>query len=86
MSGLGSRGQDKVSANELFRKTDNTENSKDDLTQSSKNTETHEPVRKQYVFAYELSEKLRELAFRERRKEVDIVRDALAEYLEKRSR
>lgn len=79
MAGLGKRGQEKISAppvDELFRKTDNAQNS------NCVKTEIHQPVRKQYVFSFELAEKLRELAFKERRKEVDIVREALEKYLE----
>lgn len=96
MAGLGQRGQKKViaSASELFRKTERAEseqnvkeeNSKNDFTQNSKDVikQNRHPVRKQYVFAWELSEKLREYCFRERRKEVDVVREALADYFERR--
>lgn len=79
MAGLGQRGQKIISAppmDELFRRTDNTENSK------CVKTEIQQSVRKQYVFSFELAEKLRELAFKERRKEVDIVREALEKYIE----
>lgn len=89
MAGLGKRGQDKVNAtpvDELFRKTDNTLSHTNTNTQSKQtdSAEKQEPIRKQYVLAYELSEKLRLLAFQERRKEVDIVREALEEYFVRR--
>ena len=89
----------RVLASELFRRTETeepeapreAENSKAAFTQKSKNTSVHAestqaqqpPVRKQFVLSWELSEKLREYCFRERRKEVDVVREALAEYFER---
>lgn len=75
MAGLGKRGQDKVGgANELFRKTEHMESAKDI------NTENPNPVKKSFVLSFELAERLREYAFRLRRKEVDIVREALDDY------
>ena len=87
-SGLGQRGQDKVSksANELFRKTDNIGIHTDTNTHLQDDTSLSQPsVRKQYVLSFELSEKLRKCAFEERRKEVDIVREALEAYLSGRT-
>lgn len=75
MSGLGNRGKGKVGTDAVFRKTEKPEN------QNTKNEEEREPVKKSFVFSYDLSEALREHAFKTRRKEVDIVRDALALYL-----
>ncbi len=88
------------SASELFRKTEPaetaaasaSESSKNGFTQNSKNTFTQnpaipirqDPVRKQYVLSWELSERLRAYCFRERRKEVDVIREALAEYFDRR--
>ena len=75
MSGLGKRGKDKVTTEALFQKTEKPE------THESKTVENHKPVKKSFEFSFELAEKLRERAFRERRKEVDIVREALDLYL-----
>ncbi|MDE7064402.1 MAG: hypothetical protein K2O70_02890 [Desulfovibrionaceae bacterium] len=76
MSGLGKRGKDKVATTDaLFQKTEKPEPHK------SETMESHKPVKKSFEFSFELAEKLRERAFRERRKEVDIVREALALYL-----
>ena len=73
-SGLGARGDKKISnsADALFRQTENAETHNADKKQNLF-------VRRQYMLSYELSEKLREQCFRERRKEVDIVREALTE-------
>jgi hypothetical protein len=88
-SGLGQRGQDKINipANKLFSKTDNAGNGNSSITHNGKSVAPDQPehqVRKQYMLAFDLAEKLREQAFRERRKEVDIVREALAEYYARR--
>ena len=75
MAGLGNRGKGKIeSANALFQKTENMEN------QNAGDMENHPPVKKSFAFSFELAEALREHAFRTRRKEVDIVRDALDMY------
>ncbi len=57
--------------------------------QNSINTEIQEPLpekndqRKMYNISRSLSERLRKYAFDERRKEVDIVREALDDWLKK---
>jgi len=83
-SGLGTRGEAKISnsADTLFRQTENAEIRNADKEQNSDCS--HLLVRRQYMLSYELSEKLREQCFRERRKEVDIVREALTEYYARR--
>lgn len=87
------------SASELFRKTEQTreeqssgsgednysftQNNKTGSEQNKESAFAQHPVRKQYVLSWELSERLRTYCFRERRKEVDVVREALAEYFER---
>ena len=62
MSGLGKRGKDKVATTDaLFQKTEKPEPHK------SETMESHKPVKKSFEFSFELAEKLRERAFRERR-------------------
>lgn len=118
MSGLGKRGQDKVAkgANQLFTKTENTENSEAEKPENHKNIndengeaekpESHEAgnaqsgdavnannskaapskpvlVKKSFVISFELAEDLRKYCFENRKKEVDVVREALNAYLKK---
>lgn len=99
MSGLGKRGQDKVAkgANQLFTKTENTENSEAEKPENHKavnpgsgeainaeNCKTVSPkprlVKKSFVFSFELAEDLRKYCFENRKKEVDVVREALNAY------
>ena len=94
--GLGDRGKNQVkkgSPSRLFTRTepDVTEihTSSNTKTQNTINTEIQESLpekndqRKMYNISRSLSERLRKYAFDERRKEVDIVREALDEYLKK---
>ena len=94
--GLGDRGKNQVkngSPSGLFTKTepDVTEihTSSNTKIQNTINTEIQESLpekndqRKMYNISRSLSERLRKYAFDERRKEVDIVREALDEYLKK---
>ena len=93
--GLGDRGKNQVkkgSPSGLFARTE------PGITeiQASSNTQIQNPInteiqdlpekndqRKMYNISRSLSERLRKYAFDERRKEVDIVREALDEYLKK---
>ena len=92
--GLGDRGKNQVKKGSgLFTRTepDVTEihTSSNTKTQNTINTEIQESLpekndqRKMYNISRSLSERLRKYAFDERRKEVDIVREALDEYLKK---
>ena len=94
--GLGDRGKNQVkkgSPSGLFARTepDVTEihTSSNTKIQKTINTEIQESLpekndqRKMYNISRSLSERLRKYAFDERRKEVDIVREALDEYLKK---
>ena len=93
--GLGDRGKNQVkkgSPSGLFTKTepDATEiqTSSNAQIQNTINTEIQDlpeknDQRKMYNISRSLSERLRKYAFDERRKEVDIVREALDEYLKK---
>ncbi|WP_302978413.1 hypothetical protein [Bilophila wadsworthia] len=94
--GLGDRGKSQVkkgSPSGLFTKTepDATEihTYSNTQIQNTINTEIQESLpekndqRKMYNISRSLSERLRKYAFDERRKEVDIVREALDEYLKK---
>lgn len=81
MAGLGERGKKKASSPPPSAK---------DLFQGTTNANTHEapsvestPVKKSLVFPYELAEDLRQYAFVTRRTEVDIVREALADFFAK---
>lgn len=86
--GLGDRGKNQVkkgSPSALFARTE------PDVTgiQTSSNTEIQESLsekndqRKMYNISRSLSERLRKYAFDERRKEVEIVREALDTWLTK---
>ena len=87
--GLGDRGKNQVkkgSPSGLFARTEpgTTE------IQTSSNTQIQNPIntgiheqRKMYNISRSLSERLRKYAFDERRKEVDIVREALDDWLKK---
>ena len=89
MAGLGKRGQAKVvGANELFRKTENTENQQNINHENHKhgNMENKPPVKKSFVFSFALAEQLRKHAFENRMKEVDIVREALDLYFKNADR
>ena len=86
--GLGDRGKNQVkkgSPSGLFART---EPSITEI-QASSNTQIQEPLpekndqRKMYNISRSLSERLRKYAFDERRKEVDIVREALDDWLKK---
>ena len=93
--GLGDRGRNQVkkgSPTGLFTRTEpnatETQTSSDTKIQNTINTEIQDlpeknDQRKMYNISRSLSERLRKYAFDERRKEVDIVREALDEYLKK---
>ena len=93
--GLGDRGKNQVkkgSPSGLFTRTEpnatETQTSSDTKIQNTINTEIQylpekNDQRKMYNISRSLSERLRKYAFDERRKEVDIVREALDEYLKK---
>ena len=93
--GLGDRGTNQVkkgSPSGLFTRTEpnatETQTSSDTKIQNTINTEIQDlpeknDQRKMYNISRSLSERLRKYAFDERRKEVDIVREALDEYLKK---
>ena len=93
--GLGDRGKNQVkkgSPSGLFTRTEpnatETQTSSDTKIQNTINTEIPDlpeknDQRKMYNISRSLSERLRKYAFDERRKEVDIVREALDEYLKK---
>lgn len=94
--GLGDRGKNQVkkgSPSGLFTRTEpnatEIQTSSDTKIQNTINTEIQESLpekndqRKMYNISRSLSERLRKYAFDERRKEVDIVREALDEYLKK---
>ena len=93
--GLGDRGKDQVkkgSPSGLFTRTEpnatEIQTSSDTKIQNTINTEIQDlpeknDQRKMYNISRSLSERLRKYAFDERRKEVDIVREALDEYLKK---
>ena len=93
--GLGDRGKNQVkkgSPSGLFTRTEpnatETQTSSDTKIQNTINTEIQDlpeknDQRKMYNISRSLSERLRKYAFDERRKEVDIVRKALDEYLKK---
>ena len=93
--GLGDRGKSQVkkgSPSGLFTRTEpnatETQTSSDTKIQNTINTELQDlpeknDQRKMYNISRSLSERLRKYAFDERRKEVDIVREALDEYLKK---
>ena len=93
--GLGDRGKNQVkkgSPSGLFTRTEpnatETQTSSDTKIQNTINTEIQDlpeknDQRKMYNISRSLSERLRKYAFDESRKEVDIVREALDEYLKK---
>ena len=93
--GLRDRGKNQVkkgSPSGLFTRTEpnatETQTSSDTKIQNTINTEIQDlpeknDQRKMYNISRSLSERLRKYAFDERRKEVDIVREALDEYLKK---
>ena len=93
--GLGDRGKNQVKKGRpsgLFTRTEpnatETQTSSDTKIQNTINTEIQDlpeknDQRKMYNISRSLSERLRKYAFDERRKEVDIVREALDEYLKK---
>ena len=93
--GLGDRGKNQVkkgSPSGLFTRTEpnatEIQTSSDTKIQNTINTEIQylpekNDQRKMYNISRSLSERLRKYAFDERRKEVDIVREALDEYLKK---
>ena len=93
--GLGERGKDKVkeaAAPELFRKTEpltDVHNNIDTKIYKPVKADTHKSVlekndqRKLFNFSFSLSERLRKCAYETRRKEVEIVREALDELLKK---
>ena len=93
--GLGDRGKNQVkkgSPSGLFTRTEpnatETQTSSDTKIPNTINTEIQDlpeknDQRKMYNISRSLSERLRKYAFDERRKEVDIVREALDEYLKK---
>ena len=93
--GLGDRGKNQVkkgSPSGLFTRTEpnatETQTSSDTKIQNTIHTEIQDlpeknDQRKMYNISRSLSERLRKYAFDERRKEVDIVREALDEYLKK---
>ena len=93
--GLGDRGKNQVkkgSPSGLFTRTEpnatEIQTSSDTKIQNTINTEIQDlpeknDQRKMYNISRSLSERLRKNAFDERRKEVDIVREALDEYLKK---
>lgn len=53
--------------------------------QNDVNTETHKPVKKTVQIEYELNEKLREVAFRERTTERDLIEEGLRLLFKKKS-
>lgn len=78
MAGLGERGKKKISsptasAKDLFQETASADATKAVLPESV-------PVKKSFVFPFELAEDLRKYAFETRRTEVDIVREALVKF------
>ena len=78
--GLGDRGRNQVkkgSPTGLFTKTE------PNATEIQESLPEKNDQRKMYNISRSLSERLRKYAFDERRKEVDIVREALDEYLKK---
>lgn len=93
--GLGDRGKNQVkkgSPSGLFTRTEpnatETQTSSDTKIQNTINTEIQDlpeknDQRKMYNISRSLSERLRKYAFDERRKEVDIVREALDDWLTK---
>lgn len=93
--GLGDRGKNQVkkgSPSGLFTRTEpnatETQTSSDTKIQNTINTEIQDlpeknDQRKMYNISRSLSERLRKYAFDERRKEVDIVRKALDDWLKK---
>ena len=93
--GLGDRGKNQVkkgSPSGLFTRTElnatEIQTSSNTKIQNTINTEIQDlpeknDQRKMYNISRSLSERLRKYAFDERRKEVDIVREALDEYLKK---
>lgn len=93
--GLGDRGKNKVkeaAAPELFRMTEPLVDVHSDINTeiyTSAKTDIHKPVtekndqRKLFNFSFSLSERLRKCAYETRRKEVEIVREALDEWLKK---
>ena len=93
--GLGDRGKNQVkkgSPSGLFTRTEpnatETQTSSDTKIQNTINTEIQDlpeknDQRKMYNISRSLSERLRKYAFDERRKEVDIVREALDDWLKK---
>lgn len=93
--GLGDRGKNKVkeaAAPELFRMTEpltDVHNNIDTKIYKPVKADTHKSVlekndqRKLFNFSFSLSERLRKCAYETRRKEVEIVREALDEWLKK---
>ena len=93
--GLGERGKDKVkeaAAPELFRKTEpltDVHNNIDTKIYKPVKADTHKSVlekndqRKLFNVSFSLSERRRKCAYETRRKEVEIVREALDEWLKK---
>ena len=94
--GLGDRGKNQVkkgSPSGLFARTEpditETQDSSNTNIHNTINTEIHKALpekndqRKMYNISRSLSERLRKYAFDERRKEVDIVREALDDWLKK---
>ena len=94
--GLGARGKNQVkkgSPSGLFARTEpcitEIQTSSNTQIQNPINTGIQEPLpekndqRKMYNISRSLSERLRKYAFDERRKEVDIVREALDDWLKK---
>ena len=78
--GLGDRGKNQVkkgSPSGLFTRTE------PNATEIQESLPEKNDQRKMYNISRSLSERLRKYAFDERRKEVDIVREALDEYLKK---
>lgn len=79
-------------ANQLFTKTENTESSEAEKPENHKavnaeNSKTASPkprlVKKSFVFSFELAEDLRKYCFENRKKEVDVVREALDAYFKR---
>lgn len=93
--GLGDRGKNKVkeaAAPELFRMTEPLTDVHDDIDikiYTSVKPDIHKPIsekndqRKLFNFSFSLSERLRKCAYEARRKEVEIVREALDDWLKK---
>lgn len=78
MAGLGSRGQAKAATtNALFSKTEKQENN------NAVKMEKTKMVPKTFQLPEDLADALRTYAFETRRKEVDVVREALYNYLQK---